>query len=207
METGHHDIRTFFFDFGGVVAEEGFFLGLREIAVQQGLEPDAFFRTGEAVIAESGYLTGTADEALFWNMLRFRSGVRGSDEELRQEILSRFVLRPEVLASVDRLRERGMTVCLLSDQTNWLEEIDAATSLFRRFDRVFNSWRRGKSKRDASVFSDVCSELGVLPGTVLFIDDNAGHIERAGTRGLKTLQFTDIASFGERIRPFLAQQT
>ena len=68
-----------------------------------------------------------------------------------------------MLAEVDALRAGGAFVAMLSDQTNWLDELDRATALYRHFDRVFNSYRMHKSKRDASVFRDVCGELGAAP--------------------------------------------
>ncbi len=186
----NNPIRAVLFDFGGVVADEGFRDGLLEIGKRNGLQPEAFFGTVDRIIADCGYLTGRADETAFWQAVRQESGIRGSDRELREELLRRFVIRPRMLDLVDRVRASGAAVAMLSDQTNWLEEIDAATGLFRHFDKVFNSFRTGKSKRDASVFTDTCSWLDVAPQSALFVDDNPGHIERARSRGLQALLFT-----------------
>src|SRR3990172_8968375 len=117
-------IKAVLLDFGGVLAEEGFREGLRAIGERNGLDPGAFFETADRIIYETGYLTGLADEASFWSALREQTGIRGSDGELRREILRRFVVRPEMLAFVDLLRSRGLIVAMLSDQTNWLGELD-----------------------------------------------------------------------------------
>lgn len=188
-------IGTVLLDFGGVVAEEGFHAGLLAIGGKNGLEPDRFFRDAERIIMESGYLTGQSTESVFWDAIRKDTGITGPDRELRQEILQRFVLRPAMLDAADRLRRNWLAVAMLSDQTNWLEEIDSPTGLFGHFDRVFNSYRMHKSKRDASVFSDVCHDLGKAPGSVLFVDDNAGHIERAAACGLRVHHFTTVEAF------------
>jgi putative hydrolase of the HAD superfamily len=188
-------IRAVLFDFGGVIAEEGFYDGLLAIAKERGLPAEAFFRDVERIIFESGYLTGKADEKTFWNAVRKETGVTGTDEELRHEILRRFVLRPEMLAVADWVRAGGRTVAMLSDQTDWLEEINEKTGLFGHFDRVFNSFRIGKSKRDPSVFTDICRELGTAPAETLFVDDNSGHISRAASLGLATIHFTSIVLF------------
>jgi FMN phosphatase YigB (HAD superfamily) len=142
-------IRAVLFDFGGVMAEEGFLEGLRAIARKNGLDPETFFMTVDAIIFETGYLIGRADEGTFWNEVRNRTGIIGTDGELREEILKRFVLRPDMIAVVDHLRSRGLTVAMLSDQTNWLDEMDRRTALSGHFDRVFNSFTIHKSKRDA----------------------------------------------------------
>ena len=193
-------IKTIIFDFGGVLADEGFREGLLAIARENGLDPDAFFAEVDSLIEKTGYLTGTADEASFWNAVRAGTGVRGDDGALRREILARFVLRPEMLAEVDALRAGGAFVAMLSDQTNWLDELDRATALYRHFDRVFNSYRMHKSKRDASVFRDVCGELGAAPHETLFIDDNSNHIRRAASQGLRTIHFTGIDEFKKQMR-------
>ncbi len=193
-------IRLVLFDFGGVVAEEGFYQGLREIGRKNGFNPEDFFRTVDTLIYETGYLTGNADEAAFWNAVRERTGTAGTDVELRDEILKRFTLRPDMIASVDSLRSQGLIVAMLSDQTNWLEEIDLETGLFRHFDRVFNSFRIHKSKRDASVFTDVCSVLGVTTEETLFVDDNINHIRRAQGQGLQTIHFVGIDDYNQQVR-------
>lgn len=190
---------TILLDFGGVIAEEGFREGLREIGRRNGIEPDRFFRDAERIIAETGYLTGAAGETVFWEAVRKETGVNESDGRMRAEILGRFTLRPAVLGRVDRLRASGLRTAILSDQTNWLEEIDAATGLYRRFDRVFNSFRMGKSKRDPSVFTDTCLSLGSEPSATLFVDDNPGHIGRAAGKGLRTILFTTVGEFEKQI--------
>ncbi|MFH0958569.1 MAG: hypothetical protein V1897_07670 [Pseudomonadota bacterium] len=49
-------IEAIFFDFGGVIAEEGFRNGLKGIAINEGLEPERFFESGTKAIYESGSL-------------------------------------------------------------------------------------------------------------------------------------------------------
>ncbi len=196
-------MKTALFDFGGVLAEEGFRNGLRAIGGKNGLDPEAFFEAADSLIYETGYLTGRSDEASFWNAVRKRTGISGADDELRKEIVARFALRPEMLASVDCLRAENIVVAMLSDQTDWLEEVDAETALFQHFDRVFNSFRMHKSKRDASTFTDVCRELGVPPGETLFVDDNLDHIRRAKSKGLQTIHFVTIDDFKRQLKHYI----
>lgn len=197
-------IKAVLLDFGGVLAEEGFREGLHAIGERNGLDPGAFFGAADSLIYETGYLTGLTDEASFWNALRKQTGIGGSDDELRREILRRFVVKPEMLAFVDLLRSRGLIVAMLSDQTNWLEELDRPMSLYAHFDLVFNSFRTGKSKRDPSVFRDACAGLGVRPGEALFVDDNGNHIARAAGEGLRVIHFKDVDSFKREFSRFAA---
>jgi len=196
-------LKAVLFDFGGVIAEEGFREGIMAIGKKNNLDPELFFTDVDRLIYETGYLIGRADESSFWNAVRNKTGITGSDEELREEVLTRFTFRPAMLSYADRLRARRLKVGMLSDQTNWLEEIDRKTPLFRHFDIVFNSFRLHKSKRDPSVFRDVCEILSIPPGEVLFVDDNIDHIKRATDEGLITLHFSTAEEFEKQIKVFI----
>lgn len=184
-------IKVVLFDFGGVLAEEGFREGLMAIARSHGLDPDAFFQTAAILAYDTGYVTGAADEATYWHALRQKTGIKGSDEALRSELLDRFVLRPWMIELVRDLRSRGWNVCILSDQTNWLDELNERYDFFKEFDDVFNSYHVGKGKHDSSLFTDIASQLQVQPGEMAFIDDNEGHIHRAQSHEIHTIHFRD----------------
>lgn len=187
-------IRAVYFDFGGVLATEGFHEGLFAIARSQGLDPEAFFQIARAAVYESGYIIGEGVESDFWELVRHRSGVRGGDAELTAACIDRFRLRPGMLELVRSLRALGITTAILSDQTDWLERLDAREPFYREFDRVFNSYRLGKGKRDESLFDDAVRALGVAPAAAVFIDDDPGNVSRAAGRGLHALLFRDEVS-------------
>jgi putative hydrolase of the HAD superfamily len=199
LETEEPMLKTILFDFGGVIGEEGFRDGLKEIAQKNDLNPDEFFRTAEEIIYSSGYLTGFTPEAAYWDKLRERTGIRGSDQDLKGEILKKFVIRPEMVRCADDLRAKGYSVVMLSDQTNWLDEINEQTGLFSHFDRILNSFAIGRSKRDPRTFQYVCDILGGNPGEIVFVDDNSGHIMRASAAGMKTILFSTISDFQKKV--------
>jgi putative hydrolase of the HAD superfamily len=191
----HRPIDTVLFDFGGVLADEGFRNGLAAIGKLSGLPEESILRKGHEIVIETGYVTGRASEARWWDALRSEAGVRGSDEELRREILDRFTLRPWMLTLVQQLKLRGFTVGILSDQTNWLDELDVRFGFYGRFDFVFNSYHMGKSKNEPTHFDDVLKLLNREGQAVLFIDDNPGHAGRASARGWKTVLYENQGDF------------
>lgn len=196
-------IKAVIFDFGGVLAEEGFRDGLLAIGAQQRLDPEAFQKTADDLIHETGYVTGHAEESFYWDALRRATGISGSNDELRQEILKRFVLRPEMLAAAECVKTHGLHLAILSDQTNWLDEIDRRTPFLHHFPYTFNSYKIKKSKRDRSVFADVCAAMGVSPAEALFVDDNIDNINRAREEGLQVIPFWDVRAFREQLDRFI----
>ncbi len=191
----HRAIDALLFDFGGVLAEEGFREGLKAIGRRSGVPPEDMAAAGFELVHRTGYVTGRADEAAFWRALRDEVGTRGADQALRREILARFVIRPWMLDLVDRLRARGRTVGLLSDQTQWLDEIDRDQSLFSHFDHVLNSFHTGVSKRDPRCFDLAVERIGHPADRVLFVDDHDGNVIRARERGLHATRYEDRGSF------------
>jgi putative hydrolase of the HAD superfamily len=190
------------FDFGGVLAEEGFRDGLATIAEKNSLEKQSFVRTGSDLVYTVGYLLGRASEKDYWQALRKETGINGDDQELRNIILSHFKLRTRMMELVEQLRGFNIGLGILSDQTNWLDELNAKYDFFKRFDYVFNSYHLGKSKRDPTVFEDVVAVMEVRAPQVLFVDDSPGNIERAKGRGLNGLLYEDWEGFYSDLAEF-----
>jgi putative hydrolase of the HAD superfamily len=190
MSSPETAIRSILFDFGGVLAEEGFREGLMEIARRHDLDPEEFFRLGGEAVYDSGYVTGEGSEADFWAIMIRRGGLPAYDPSCTDIILRRFLLRPRMLTAVQTLRQRGCIVAILSDQTDWLDRLNARDHFFDSFDHAYNSYHLGKGKRDPSIFTDVVRDLGVKPAEALSIDDNSCHVERALSRGLQAFVFT-----------------
>lgn len=191
------EIKIVLLDYGGVLAEEGFRSGLAHMARQFSLDVEPFFHTATEIIYDCGFVSGGTDEKKYWELLRKATGISGSDEDLTATILDRFILRPPMLEAVRALRKKGFLTAILSDQTDWLERLNSRDNFFKDFDKVFNSFRMGKTKRDPSLFTDILMELQLEPREAFFVDDNSEHIGRAVKQGLHAHLFN-------RVNPFLA---
>jgi putative hydrolase of the HAD superfamily len=198
-------IRVVLFDYGGVLAEEGFREGLFSIARQQGLDPEAFYQAAQEGVYDSGFVSGKGTEADFWRYMRERFSLQGSDATLTTEIMQRFVLRLPMVALVRDLHRRGFLVGILSDQTVWLDQLDQRDRFYREFDQLFISYRLGKGKRDASLFDDVAADLDLSPSRIVFIDDNQGNVKRACSRGMNGIEFISEEDCLVRLEALLGQ--
>lgn len=196
-------IKAVIFDFGGVIAEEGFREGLLAIARKKNLDEQSFFRTAVEIIYKTGYVTGKAHEKVFWETLSKETGIKEDYRHLRLEILRRFVLRTEMLVLSEKLRNQGLVTALLTDQTNWLDEINSKKPFYSRFDFIINSYVLGKSKRDPSIFRDAAKITGIMPHLTLFVDDSAQNLKRASDTGMRTIHFTSIEDFKTQLEKML----
>jgi putative hydrolase of the HAD superfamily len=192
---GNGKIEVILFDFGGVIAEEGFRNGLKVIAKANGLEENEFIQAAFDAVYSSGYVLGKGSENDFWNTLKQNTGLKGDNASLWNEMFSRFVVRDWMIDLVQRLKEKKLTVGILSDQTDMLDRLDDRDDFYRWFDQVFNSYYLGKGKRDPSLFDDIAHTLKTEPDRILFIDDNSGNVDRARQMGWQVIQYVDRESF------------
>ncbi|WP_429886568.1 HAD family hydrolase [Geoalkalibacter halelectricus] len=197
---------TILFDFGGVLAEEGFREGLKAIGRRFGLDPEEIYNLGKDLVYACGYVVGGVGEAWFWDEFRCRTKISATDEELRREILSRFSLRDEMLTAVAGLRKRGYRVAILSDQTNWLDELNKKYGFFSYFDEIFNSFHHGRSKKDPQVFADVVEKLGIRPEEALFLDDDRQNLERAKSKKIEGLLVVESSNALSKLSEILGEE-
>jgi putative hydrolase of the HAD superfamily len=100
-----------------------------------------------------------------------------------------------MLDLVPRLKKMGLFAGILSDQTQWLDELNDHKDFFKEFDHVFNSYHMGKAKDDPALFEDIASRLNLPPERILFVDDHEANIERAGLKGFRTILYRNRRDF------------
>lgn len=192
-------VKAVLFDYGGVLADEGFSNGLEALAQEQNLAVDDMTAEGMQAVYDTGFVLGKGSESDFWSLLRERTGLSGDDATLTARCFDGFNLRPWMLDLVTQLRSQGYITGILSDQTHWLDKLDARDDFYKHFDHIYNSYYRGKGKRDPSHFSDVAAELGLAPAEILFVDDSAEHVVTAESAGMQAIQYVDRESFMEAL--------
>jgi HAD superfamily hydrolase (TIGR01509 family) len=182
------EIRAVYFDLGGVYYTEGFMEGLFSMARKHGLDEEEFYRMASNVIFATGYVRGEAPEVDFWDQLADAAGIDGNLIAEREIILAAFKPIPGMPELAARVREM-VPVGLLTDQCNWLYELDERDGLLTAFDTVVNSYEEGYTKRDMEIFRIACQRFGLLPEEMVFFDDNPDNIDRANEFGMRAFLF------------------
>jgi len=188
-------IKAVLFDYGGVIAEEGFRNGLLAMAHEQGLDIDATLNVAKHAVYDSGFVLGWGTDTDFWKLMRQGSDLKGSDSALTAQILEGFVLRPWIIDLVQQLHRQRYITGILSDQTHWLDWLNERDHFYHFFDHVFNSYYMGKGKRDPGLFIDIAEKLALSPTEILLVDDIENNVTRAQAAGWKAIHYVDKASF------------
>ena len=195
------NIKLVLFDFGGVIADEGFKQGLFSISRENNINTREFYSAACSIISDCGYLTGDADEKVFWQEMRQKFSLIGTNAYLSDQILSRFTVRGWVLEIINQLRDQKVLTAILSDQTDWLDRLNNKYDFFKYFDWVFNSFYLKQSKHNGwKIYDTVLNEMSIPAHSALFIDDNEKNIKNAEERGLNSILFKDRESFEAKIK-------
>lgn len=187
--------RLALFDFGGVLAEEGFLAALDRLAQDHGRDPAALLQAGIEAMYGSGYLVNAAPEAAFWERFEALAGLRLDRPAAREAILAGCVPRPWMLALASRLAGEGIRVAVLSDHTDWLDELERRHGFGMYFDAVFNSFHTGFTKRQPESFRHALAHFGLEPADALFIDDARRNVAQARELGLAAIQYETREAF------------
>ncbi|QAR32813.1 HAD family phosphatase [Geovibrio thiophilus] len=195
-------VSTVIFDFGGVIAEEGWAKGVRIIAAKCGHEPESFFELCVQAIHDTGFCLGKVDEYGYWTHVKTLINLPMSATELKNEILPRFVVRPYVIEMAENLGRKYRTA-ILSDQTHWLDELNERDGFFKSFQHVFNSYHDGNSKQSPSYFTETCNKLNIFPQEAVFIDDNKGNIARALGVGMNAVLYETFEQTADELKKYV----
>jgi len=94
-------------------------------------------------------------------------------------------LYPGALELLDALEGRVGRACFSNTNALHWESRFAPSGLEAALERSFLSYAIGRVKPDLDAFAHVVEALGVAPGRVLFLDDNAPNVEGALAAGLQ----------------------
>jgi putative hydrolase of the HAD superfamily len=188
-------VQAVIFDFDGVIAERGFRAALRALAGRCGLDYAPLPARAMQALVDSGYLTGRGSEQAWWDQLQGALGALGSCRQFRGDLLEASVVRPWQLALAGRLAGAGYRTAVLSDHTDWLDEIETRQPFGHAFGRVFNSYYLGASKRESASFRAVLDALGTAPERAVFIDDNPDNVARAAALGMTGIVYREREAF------------
>jgi putative hydrolase of the HAD superfamily len=190
---------TVIFDVDGVLVRGGAFGErlLRELRLRRAAL-DAFWR-GPFVQCSLGLSDLKAEVAPFLEEWGYDGSV---DDYLEAWFEADSAVNAEVFEEVERLRRRGVPCHVASTQERYRAAyLEGTMGLATRFDRLFFSCRLGVKKPQREFYERVTGELGVAPGSLLFIDDQPANVDAARAAGWNA----EVYAFGDDLRALLAR--
>ena len=200
-------IKLLLIDFGGVIAPEGFQLGILRLALKYDIPFRDMYRICSRVAGlESGYTAGRIGENEYWKIV---AGELGTSEDMsvyRDMFLDNFQPRRDMLKLVSSMRKYVKTG-LFSDQTNWIHELDGMYSFFSCFDYKWISYDKGLTKYDAEFYQLPSHESGIEPQSILLIDDKQRVLDMAEAAGIAGHLFTSVNECRDFLETLIDHET
>lgn len=145
---------------------------------------------------------GRIAEAELAERIAARTGVRA--EQVRRVIDGIPPHLQPLAGTVDllgRLKAVGHRLFYLSNMPHpYADHLERSNAFVADFQDGIFSARVGLMKPHAAIFELAEQRFGLQPARTLFIDDHAGNVEAARSRGWQAVRFVDAAQAGAEIR-------
>ena len=113
------------------------------------------------------------------------------------------VVRPEVVTLLDTLEDRGLRIAALTNDLSrfhsaaWIDRM----SVFGRFDPLIDLSELGTFKPDPRAYRYALEVLDVVPGSLVFVDDQRDNVVAARAAGIPTVEFdpTEVGASIDRV--------
>ena len=201
-------IKAFVFDCGGVLLRDGDISAYQEWEAELGLKPgDLRERLWEGepwTSAECGKLT----DAQFWAQIGEHFGLSDAEQiaTLREQFWNTWVIDEQVLALVERVREK-YRVAMLSNSTDALKDLlENRYHVADRFEIIVNSALLGTAKPDQAIYKEMLRQLDLKANEVVFIDDRAENIAAAAAMGIHVIWFVHADELERQLAIYLGSE-
>ena len=201
-------IEAVIFDYGGVLARtvdpEPRAAWERDLGLTPGTLTATVHDKRLWVAAQNGSIQSDAHwQAVGEELGLSKSQLRG----LRAAFYAGDVLNQQLLARIDRLRQQGMALGLLSNFSTDLRSMLEAQDLVRRFDHIAISAEIGVMKPDAAAYEAILAMLALPASACVFIDDLPANIAAARALDMHGIVFEDTAPCLEALEGLLRGQS
>ena len=192
---GDGGIEAVVFDYGGVLAQtadpEPRAAWERSLGLAPGALTAAVHDERLWVAAQNGKIQSDAHWQAVGGTLRLNESQLSG---LRASFYAGDVLNQQLLTCIDRLRQRGVALGLLSNFSTDLRGMLAAQDLLRRFDHVAISAEIGVMKPYAAAYEAILGMLNLPAAACVFIDDLPANVAAAQALGMHGIVFENTAS-------------
>lgn len=179
-------MKTIFFDWGGVVADDPGDDFLTKLLEDIGANPEQIQEVFQNYMKP--FMQGTISEADYWNELRLNYGFIINDsisDEFKK--WSGLIANEQVLALVDEAKVKGWQTAILSNVIEPTYNVLKSAGFYDKFDVIIASCKEGVAKPDKEIYEVALRKLNTTARESVFIDDKQRNLDTAAEMGFKTI--------------------
>lgn len=192
------------FDWGGVLMRTHDYTRRHEWDARLGLPPWSVERVVHGSAAWMQAQRGEISVEAYWQAVADELGLSAKALTLlRHDFYADDRLDEDLIALIRELREQGVKVGLLSNNSVAVIELMEALSIVDLFDVRVISAEIGILKPDPRAYHAILQQLSVRPEQSLFIDDSPVNVDGAQAIGMAAVQFQASLDLRETVRRWL----
>jgi len=180
------DIKTIFFDVGGVLLVDFIDQKLIDLAQKYDINPNLLLKVRKKYrpLADLGLIS----DSEFWSNALKEVGVKAVKEDFEVESYMQQI--DGTLNIVNKLKQKGYRIAILSNDSKDMALLKRKKYNFDElFDDVIFSCDLGIKKPDVEMYRIASNRLTTLPEQAIFIDDRLENIEAAKAIGMYSIIF------------------
>lgn len=179
-------MKTIFFDWGGVIADDPGDDFLTKLLLDIGANPEQIQEIFQLYMKR--FMRGEISEAEYWDVLRAKYGFvihESISDEFRK--WSGLKANESVLALVNEAKKQGWQTALLSNVIEPTYNVLQAAGFYDKFDTIIASCKEGFAKPEITIYELALKRLNTTAQESVFIDDKQTNLEPAKQIGFKTI--------------------
>ena len=179
-------MKTIFFDWGGVVADDPGDDFLTKLLQDIGANSEQIQEIFQLYMKR--FMRGEISEAEYWNELRSNYGFN-IHESVSEEFKkwSGLVANKQILALVDEAKEKGWRTAILSNVIEPTYNVLKDAGFYDKFDVVVASCKEGMAKPELEIYQLALERLNAKPYESVFIDDKQSNLDPAQEIGFRVI--------------------
>lgn len=120
-------------------------------------------------------------------------------KKLHQIVINHFKPKSGMDKLVDKLRKK-YKVGMLTNQTEWLDEINSIYNFYPKFAPLINSKNVGYKKPEEKIFRILIKKANCLPEEIVFIDNDAEYGKPSRKLRIKFIHFQNQKQLERKFR-------
>lgn len=179
-------MKTIFFDWGGVIADDPGDDFLAKLLREVGASDEQIQEIFQSYMRR--FMRGEISEEDYWNELRVNYGFTIHDsisDEFKK--WNGLAANENVLALVDEAKAKGWQAAILSNVIEPTYNVLEAAGFYDKFDVVIASCKEGFAKPDNEIYEIALEKLNTTAAESVFIDDKQSNLLPAEALGFKTI--------------------
>jgi len=179
-------MKTIFFDWGGVIADDPGDDFLTKLLEDIGATPEQIQEIFQRYMKQ--FMAGKISESEYWDALRSNYGFK-IHESISEEFKrwSGLSANEQVLALVDKAKAKGWQTAILSNVIEPTYNVLKSAGFYDRFDVVIASCKEGVAKPDRQIYEIALKKLNTTADESVFIDDKQRNLNPAAEMGFHTI--------------------